>query len=461
MKFDDTQYTLRIEALFRRHQSVQNVGFVSSAYKPGLEAIARLDKCLGSSASRLKVIHVAGTNGKGTVCSMISALLASRGLKIGLYTSPHLLDFRERIKCVEGNSFSMISKEEVWTFLDMLDQMDGSDSYSFFEITTAMAFWWFDRQGMDCVLLECGLGGRLDSTNIVSPLLSVVTSIGLDHCAILGNTRAKIAAEKAGIFKRGVPALVASSDEETRSVFESTAKEVDCPLYFADNMSVPMIENTNTHEGITNNTQNGWAELNARTVVAALNILASECANSSLANAAKSLLSSLYSVDISSEAAYAWTHFAQITGLQARWMEKDIDGIRFIYDIGHNPPALEKNMDRLAQLSSNGSIPVTIIYGIMADKDLDSISHILPSWADYILVSPHNVRAMEVDALYERLNSLRPELKIRAMQSVAAAITWINTVTQAENLENKPASNLRGIVYVGGSTFVVSEALSL
>ena len=286
-KFDENAYSALLERIYSITPSVQNVGFSGDAYKPGLAGMQAFGERLGRPWEKYRCIHVAGTNGKGSVASMLAAAIAGGSApapvaaaqgaalrsatathgpaqktsaegtplrrpaptKVGLYTSPHLVDFRERMKVVTAGGWTMPSKEEVWEFFqtylcDSAGELD-THSLSFFEMTTGLAFWWFARQGVDWAVIEAGLGGRLDSTNIISPELSVVTSIGLDHCALLGSTRGAIAYEKAGIFKPGVPALVASEDAETAPVFREAAVRVDAPLYFADSI-IPFIPEEGT-----------------------------------------------------------------------------------------------------------------------------------------------------------------------------------------------------------------------
>ena len=230
MNDTDRIYEGLLEDLFSRHPSVQTSGFTAGAYKPGLSGMLRFDAALGHPSRGFRSIHVAGTNGKGSVCSMLASALAARGLRVGLYTSPHLTDFRERIKIITDGGFEMIPRDEVMRFL----QEEDLEGLSFFEITTGLAFRHFAERQVDIAVIETGLGGRLDSTNILTPELSVVTSIGLDHCALLGDTRARIAAEKAGIFKPGVPALCGQRDEQTAPVFEAHAAAVPCPLFWAE-----------------------------------------------------------------------------------------------------------------------------------------------------------------------------------------------------------------------------------
>ena len=246
--FDSASYQKRISALFERFRSVQTAGFTGNTYKPGLEGMKRLDAALGHPWKQYPSIHVAGTNGKGSVCSMLAAALAAGGGVqeqsdgqsheglVGLCTSPHLLAVRERMKIIKADGYEMISREEVWEFLE--DYESVFEGLSFFEITTGMALWWFARRKVDAAVIEVGLGGRLDSTNIITPAVSVVTSIGLDHCALLGSTRAQIAREKAGIFKPGIPAVVSTRDSETAPVFEDVASAVGAPLTFASDIPI-------------------------------------------------------------------------------------------------------------------------------------------------------------------------------------------------------------------------------
>ena len=236
MNDTDRIYEGLLKDLFSRHPSVQTSGFTAGAYKPGLSGMLRFDAALGHPSRGFRSIHVAGTNGKGSVCSLLASALAARGLCVGLYTSPHLTDFRERIKTVTDGGFEMIPRDEVLRFL----QEEDLEGLSFFEITTGLAFRHFAQRQVDIAVIETGLGGRLDSTNILTPELSVVTSIGLDHCALLGDTRAKIAAEKAGIFKPGVPALCGQRDEQTAPVFEAHAAAVPCPLFWAEDFDAEL-----------------------------------------------------------------------------------------------------------------------------------------------------------------------------------------------------------------------------
>lgn len=407
-----------IAAMAANHPSVQKTGFSGDSFKPGLENMRALARKMGNPEEKFRSIHIAGTNGKGSVSSMLAASLAAHGLKVGLYTSPHLVDFRERIKIIDGRSsgelsYGMISEEGVCNFLREYDDLD----LSFFEITTGMAFWWFAAQEVDAAVIEVGLGGRLDSTNIITPELSVITSIGLDHCAILGSSRSAIAREKGGIFKPGVPALVWGHDDETDSVFEECASQVHCPLFYADDMTEDPSESFLESLDL----QGPCQEMNLRTVTAGLELLGIEPDTEILASTAR------------------------ITGFRGRW-EKLQDNPEVICDIGHNPPALEVNFKRLRTLGR----PLVIVYGIMADKDLEGIAPLMPSGAEYILTSPSTERSLDVGALHTRLSALRPELSLRTAPSVAEAVK--EALGIAAGLDNP-------LVYIGGSTFVVAEAI--
>lgn len=395
-------YEEYIENLFVRFPSVQKYGFTGSSFKGGLDGMLYLDELLSHPWKTYPCAHVAGTNGKGSVCSMIAASLAGEGMRVGLYTSPHILDFRERIKLVCDGTYEMISKDDVVLFLDMYLPKCGN--LSFFEITTGMALWWFRKMKVDAAVIEVGLGGRLDSTNVIVPRVSVVTSIGLDHCHILGNTRTAIAWEKAGIFKKGVPAAVGFRDSETCGVFEKTAAEVGTSVEFVEDSFGSVWEN------------------NAATASLALRLMGHTPREDAIGA------------------------MAQITGLHCRW-EKIMDSPEVIADIGHNMAALERNFRRL---ESSGR-PLFIVYGIMADKDLESIIPIMPSGASYFLCAPRIPRALPSEELYRKVKAARPRLCLNVCGSVSSAF--------ASALDAARACGPEALVYVGGSTFVTSEVL--
>ena len=478
-------YDAVVSKLFERHRSVQSAGFSGDAYKPGLEAMADYSASLGDPQRRFRCIHVAGTNGKGSVCSMLAAALAACGLRVGLYTSPHLLDFRERIKIIrpapaEGRysrfAQHLISKEAVCEFLERYDR----EGLTFFEVTTGMAFWWFAQQNVDVAVIETGLGGRLDSTNIITPELSVITSIGLDHCDLLGSTRELIAGEKAGIFKSGVPALVWGRDPETQPVFERVAEATGSPLYFAEDFPLPPEARTGEYD-----LDGPCQEQNLRTVLAALDILydfslrterVSEnqpvAENGPGKRAQTVLRKHLSDNDLWNTVLEAVAHAGAITGLRGRWEILSRDPL-VICDIGHNPPALAANFARLrtmmtqvvqtadhqertpAQNATGGPLegppaspgPLLVVYGAMRDKDVAAISSLVPEDAEYFLVQPDTPRALPLPDLALKLKHLHHSCSGTVAQGVRDALDRARQIPGA-------------IIYIGGSTYVVSEAIS-
>ena len=411
-------YRSVVERLFERHRSVQTAGFSSEAYKPGLEQMFDYAAALGNPQRNFRSIHVAGTNGKGSVCSMLATALAASGFRTGLYTSPHILDFRERIKIIlPPGEAVMITEEAVCDFMEHYDR----DGLSFFEVTTGMAFKWFADSGVDIAVIETGLGGRLDSTNIITPEISVITSIGMDHCALLGNTRAEIAAEKAGIFKPGVPALVWGRDPETQPVFERAAATVGCPLYYAEDFQIP--------DGIGPlDLQGPCQEVNLRTVCAALAV-----------------------IGLPATAPEAIAQAGAITGFRGRWEVLRRNPL-VICDIGHNPQALAASFSRLEALRIHNMPPAArrpliVVYGAMADKDVDGIVTLMPEDAEYILVRPDTPRAMGTGELALKLKAYNISVQPTVADGVRA------TLERAEQLHD-------AIIYIGGSTYVVSEAIS-
>lgn len=472
---DRTLYLQKLDRIFRRFPSVQKCGFAKDSYKPGLEHMQAFSELLGRPQARLRTIHVAGTNGKGSVASMLAAALSALGLRTGLYTSPHILDFRERMRIIPPQSPSLlpqspefISEEEVMSFLDDYESDFIRLDLSFFEITTGMAFKWFADRGVDCAVIETGLGGRLDSTNIITPLISVVTGIGLDHCELLGDTRAKIAAEKAGIFKPGVPALVSVRDAETAPVFEETASRIGVPLHFADEMD-SRGEAWRTETLSAMDLRGDCQKENLRTVCAALQLLRPEAAERDW-NAMRSAIE----------------RTAAITDFHGRWESLSLDPL-VICDIAHNPPALKVNFATLGRMLAAGECDdLIIVYGVMADKDLGAILPLMPREAEYVLVEPRSARSMKVAQLYRRVMDFRSAADSASPLSGGAAspeacsaasepdgtAPRLGPVTAAGSVEEGVRAALaraaalstqgrRPLIYIGGSTFVVAEAVGL
>lgn len=480
--FSEERYKEMIDALFMRFPSFQKVG--AGAYKPGVGNMEFIDQLLGHPHRAYKIIHVAGTNGKGSVSNMLTSVLASLGYKVGLYTSPHILDFRERIRvvschgetagqagsdgmCQAGSDCrhsrlrsgisTLIPKEDVWDFIQKWQNTFDHLDMSFFEITTAMALHWFAVQEVDFVVLETGLGGRLDSTNIVTPLLSVITNIGLDHCDLLGDTLPEIAFEKAGIIKPGVPVVIGESNAETDPVFERKVLYTNLPepkfmgsrsmimslLSFADKTE-PML--WDRHEDIlaAMDLQGAYQEKNLRTVLAAVSTLLASVPELSEALAVSGMENVVSAIE----------HTAVRTGFRGRW-EKMSDNPLMICDIGHNAHGLKYNFAQLQHMKSEGRCTdLVIVYGSVADKDFDSVLPLMPADAYYVFTQARSRRALPAADILARFIEAYPAGKACAVADVAAAVAMAKEIASDPAMcSNKP------LVYIGGSTYVVSEAV--
>lgn len=491
--FSEERYSLMLESLFQRFPSFQKVG--AGAYKPGIGNMEFMDQLLGHPHRKYRVIHVAGTNGKGSVSNMMASALSSLGFKVGLYTSPHILDFRERIRVVSGRggadgqaldeprghsmlqagNYALIPKKDVWNFIrkweDTFDHLD----MSFFEITTSMALDWFAGQGVDYVVLETGLGGRLDSTNIVTPVLSVITNIGLDHCDLLGGTLPEIAFEKAGIIKPRVPVVIGESNSETDPVFERKVLYTNLPepifmggrtvimslLTFADKVEPSLWDE---RDAILQemDLRGSYQIKNLRTVLTALDVLGvTACASGagmpeipadfwgpgavSRENCCRSIRDAII-------------HTAARTGFRGRW-EQVMDNPRVICDIGHNEHGLKYNFSQLAQMQKSGEISKLImVYGSVADKDVDAAVSLFPENAVYIFTKAQGKRAMPAEAVREKY------LAMCASKGCGPSETYcLDNVSDAVSLALAIAGDCKDampLVYVGGSTYVVSEAVA-
>lgn len=450
--YTEENYLEMIQRLFLRFPSFQKVG--SGAYKPGMDSMLFADQLMGHPHRKYRIIHVAGTNGKGSVSNMLASALASEGLKVGLYTSPHILDFRERIRVVEDSGFRLIPQEDVWDFVqrwnDTFDHLD----MSFFEITTMMALDWFAAQETDVVVLETGLGGRLDSTNIVTPVLSVITNIGLDHCDMLGDTLAEIAFEKSGIIKPKVPIVVGESHPETDPVFERKVLYTNLPepefmgsrtavmslLTFADKTVPPM---WGSHADILQkmDLKGSYQEKNLRTVLAALGVM---------------------KLQVTERTAEALVHTSARTGFHGRW-EQVCDDPLVICDIGHNEHGLRYNFSQLSAMKNNGDCTdLIVVYGSVADKDVDAVLHLLPEDARYIFTRAQGKRALDAEVIRERYLAF-----CRESGRPAGDICVAGAVIEAVKLAMEAAAGIKTdrpdalpLIYVGGSTYVVSEAVA-
>ncbi len=427
----EIKYNQTLEELYGRLQAFHRVG--SSAYKPGLGTARTLAAAFDNPQNKFKTIHVGGTNGKGSTAHSLAAVLTAAGYKVGLYTSPHLVDFAERIR-VDGKK---IEHTAVLDFVSRYKTMTVDCDPSFFELTTIMAFDYFARQKVDVAVIEVGLGGRLDTTNIIMPALSIITNISLDHTAILGNTLGEIATEKAGIFKPGVPAVVGDSNPDLRDVFVAKAREVSAPLVFAGDC-VPF---TNViHEPnafIYNGTRWGdvaccltgeCQEQNTATILTALNILSDRGFKIS-AHAVKQGLSDV----------------CRLTGLMGRWMTVSHNPL-VVCDTGHNVGAWQYLGSHLGACSTHKSLAIVI--GFVSDKDYRHIMALMPHKAHYYIVSPSVSRAADAETVADAAR--RENLDVRGVDD-----SVIDGYKKA--LADVGES---GMVFVGGSTFVVADFLS-
>ena len=451
MEFSESRYGALLEEIFRRFPSVQKTDF-ATAYKPGLQGMEAFCEALGHPERAFKSIHVAGTNGKGSVASLLASALAGVGLRTGLYTSPHLVDFRERARIISGDTFDLIPKDYVFDFLTAWKPYFVDHDLSFFEITTGLAFKWFADTGVDAAVIETGLGGRLDSTNVITPELALVTTIGLDHCALLGNTLEAIAGEKAGIFKPGVPALVGESGPEIDPVFDDKAWML-CPLTYADKVR-PSLWHRRQDILKKMDLQADVQEKNLRTVLAAVDILKQIPGFKALADT-EGVLAGI-------------TGAARRTGFRGRW-ERLSDLPFVICDIGHNPQALRYNFDQLRRYVEEGRCSsLIIVYGIMADKDLDSILPLMPVDATYFFTAPQTARALPAGELLKRYTAFqggKPSLRTYSAdtvrQAVQMALQLAQTLSQQTNRSASASKPVPPLVFIGGSAFVVAEALPL
>ena len=460
------EYQQEIDFIFNRFPSYQKVGKV--AYKPGIETMLALDGLLGFPHRSYKTIHVAGTNGKGSTSHFLAAAL-QKNYKVGLYTSPHLVDFRERVK-VNGE---MVSMEFVYNFLREYKDKFVEMGASFFEITTALAFAYFAQQEVDIAVIECGLGGRLDSTNIISPVLSVITNIGLDHCEHLGFSLPEVAAEKAGIIKPGVPVVIGEKGcAEVENVFREKAAQVGAPIFFAQDEVLrhgldngPERLRVNEPDNLQENAQEKEQEkgnLSGRMYEELLGMeldLKGACQEKNLkgVSVALELLGENFKVDGCVENI---CRAAKITGLRGRW-ETLCDAPLVICDTGHNSHGFKVLGEQIARTAAvqQEKFPGSgfhMVFGVVADKDLDSIVEYLPRNAYYHYVNARGTRALPAQDLEARMKGLGFEGEVSAgsIGECLAGLVPGNGVAGSAGAASK-----EDFIFIGGSTFVVAEAL--
>ncbi len=403
----------------------------ASAYKPGLDTARALSAAFGDPHLRYRAVHVGGTNGKGSTAHTLAAIFRSAGLRTGLYTSPHLLDFRERIR-VDGE---MISRDAVVDFVERyLAMPDVKDLHpSFFELTMTMAFEWFALREVDIAVVEVGLGGRLDSTNIIMPELSVITNISKDHTAFLGDTLREIAVEKAGIIKPGVPVVVGEAEGDVLRVFEDAAARAGSPLVMAVPVVAREMDGGWLYEGCGMDGGDVYGELggefqprNAATVLAAVRTLGLP--------------------QVTADAVRAgFAGVCGLTGLRGRLTTLCCAPYTLVCDTGHNPGAWQYLGAHLAGVKAPRK---TVVVGFAADKDVDTILSMMPRDARYLFTKPSGNRGLDAAELARMAG--RHGLRGETAETVADAVARV--CSEAVDGE---------YIFVGGSNFVVADLLAV
>lgn len=426
-------YEETIQYLFNSAPLFQHVG--GAAYKEGLSTTHILDAHFNHPHNQYKTIHVAGTNGKGSCAHTIAAILQHTGLKVGLYTSPHLVDFRERIR-INGE---MMPQQYVIDFVEEERSFFEPLHPSFFELTTALAFKYFAEQHVDVAVIEVGLGGRLDCTNIISPILSVITNISFDHTQFLGNTLAQIASEKAGIIKHKVPVIIGECNAETRSVFEHKAHEVEAPILFAeDNKEVLSSEFSDLYgHKLRHYTTRSFGDIYGE--------LTGECQikNANTILCALHSLSKIFSVT-HEDITYAFEHVCEMTGLRGRWQILQ-EHPTIICDTGHNTGGWQYLAHQLAQIATSGN-KLHIVFGMASDKDIERVMSTLPHEACYYWTK----------ASVKRATSEQTIANIATKYDLHGK-TYSNVARAYEAAVNNASTN--DYIYVGGSSFIVADLL--
>jgi dihydrofolate synthase/folylpolyglutamate synthase len=395
--------------MFRQLPMYQNQG--KTAFKKDLSNTILLANHLKNPEHKFKSIHVAGTNGKGSTSHMLASVLQDAGYKVGLYTSPHLKDFRERIK-INGKE---VSEQFVIDFIGQNQTFLEQQQLSFFEMTVGMAFDYFAKQHVDIAVIEVGLGGRLDSTNIITPEVSVITNIGFDHTQFLGTTYESIATEKAGIIKNNVPVVIGETQKETKAIFKSIAKTNEATIYFADEI----------HSNYKSDLKGNYQKHNIKTATKALKVLSEKSFNISEEHIKVGLQNVINN-----------------TGLKGRWQVLQLHP-KVICDTAHNKEGLTYIVKQLAEENYKN---LHIVFGVVNDKDIDSIVPLLPKNATYYFCKPNVPRGLDAEIL--KLKFCSNGFKGEVYQSVSIALD-----------EAKKCANSEDVIYVGGSTFVVAEVV--
>lgn len=403
-------YEETVQWMFQQLPMYQNVG--KSAFRKDLSNTYKLSEYLQNPFKEFKTIHVAGTNGKGSVSHMLASIFQEAGYKTGLYTSPHLKDFRERIK-INGK---VVSEVFVVDFIEKNKPFFEANSLSFFEMTVGMAFQYFAEEKVDIAIIEVGLGGRLDSTNIIHPEVSVITNIGLDHVSILGDTLSLIAREKAGIIKNEVPVVIGETHDETKQIFKDIAKVHKSEIFFADQHIT-----ANYKSDLIGNYQ----EKNIKTVLQTIEVLDKRGLHLDKDKVKTGLLK-----------------VVENTGLLGRWQIL-AKTPKIICDTGHNKVGLRYVMQ---QLSEEKFERLHIVFGVVADKDLNSILPLMPLDAKYYFCSPNIARGLDPELLRSKFEDFG--IYGESFQSVKEALSAAKYSAQKDDL-----------IFIGGSTFVVAEVV--
>ena len=389
----------------------------ASAYKEDLTNSILFSDNLGNPEKDLKFIHVAGTNGKGSTSHLLASVLQEAGYKVGLYTSPHLRDFRERIKIISPEVSGEISEEFVCEFIEKHINFFKSNELSFFEMTVGLAFEYYKAEQVDIAIIEVGLGGRLDSTNIITPLISVITNIGKDHVQFLGNTLEAIANEKAGIIKNNIPVVIGEYTAETKPVFIAKAISTDSSIYFASDTIT---------EDYQSDLKGDYQNSNKKTAIQTLRIL-----------------NTISEFEISeAEIKKGFLYVVKNTGLQGRWQQLN-SAPKTICDTAHNKHGLEIVLN---QLEKEEFDTLHFVFGVVNDKDLEEILPLFPKNAVYYFCKPNMSRGL--DAIILEQKSKEFGLQGKVYNSVSEAYTSAK--------ENATSTDF---IYIGGSTFVVAEIL--
>lgn len=407
-------YEQAVQYLFDSAPMFQNVG--AAAYKEGLGGTLALDEYFGHPHRNYRTIHVGGTNGKGSVCHTLAAILQAQGYCVGLYTSPHLVDFRERIR-VNGKK---ISKKRVVEFVQTIRKERWETGFSFFELATALAFKYFEEQKVDFAVIEVGLGGRLDCTNIIQPILSVITNISFDHVQFLGDTLPKIASEKAGIIKPDIPVCIGENiNPEVKAVFQNKATEVGAPITFAEEENCQIVKLSNCQlKGLCQ-------EKNQRTILTSVRLLRER------------------GIAISDDAIKrGFAEVTTMTGLMGRWQILSRKPLT-ICDTGHNVGGMQYITRQLQETPHD---KLHIIIGMVSDKDINTVLSMLPKDADYYFTQASVQRAMPSKEVNNRAKT--HGLHGKAYDNVKSAY-----LAAKENASNQD------LIYIGGSTFVVADLL--